>query len=89
MQLVVKINGIVYGRHKGSMKYRFNYIHVNYNCKTGFCYRNNTTGFSFLESCEKEKEKYENVNHWKCEKCNKLFSRFKQLKQHKEEHHAH
>jgi hypothetical protein len=88
MQLVVKINGIVYGRHKGSMKYRFNYIHVNYNCKTGFCYRNNTTGFSFLESCEKEKEKYENVYHWKCEKCNKLFSRFKQLKQHKEEHHA-
>jgi hypothetical protein len=86
---VVKIKGIVYGRYKGS-KYRFNYIHVNYSDKTGFCYKNNTIGFSFLESHEKQKEKqkYENVNHWKCEKCNKVFSRFKQLKQHKEEHHS-
>ena len=85
---MVKIKGIVYCKHKGSKKYRLNYIHVNYNDKTGFYYKNNTIGVSFLESYEKEKEKYENANHWKCEKCSKLFSRFKQLKQHKEEHHA-
>ena len=50
---------------------KLNYIHVNYNGKTGFCYTNNTIGFSFLDSHEKQKEKqkHENVNHWKCEKC--------------------
>ena len=87
---MVKIKGIAYGKYKGSKKYKLNYIHVNYNGKTGFCYKNNTIGFSLLTSHEKqeEKQKHENVNHWKCEKCNKLFSRFKQLKQHKEEYHA-
>jgi hypothetical protein len=88
IKLAIKIKGIVYGRYRGSKKYRLNYIHANYNDKTGFCYKNNTIGFSFLESHEKEKQKQENMNHWKCEKCNKLFSRFKQLKQHKEEYHA-
>ena len=87
---MVKIKGIAYGKYKGSKKYKLNYIHVNYNGKTGFCYKNNTIGFSLLASHEKQKEKqkHENVNHWKCEKCNKLFSRFRQLKQHKEEHHS-
>ena len=36
---------------------KLNYIHVNYNGKTGFCYTNNTIGFSLLESHEKEKQK--------------------------------
>ena len=69
---------------------KLNYIHVNYNGKTGFCYTNNTIGFSLLESHEKEKQKQknENANHWKCEKRNNFFSRFRQLKQHKEEYHA-
>ena len=87
---MIKIKRIAHDKYKGSKKYRLNYIHVNYNDKTGFCHKNNIIGFSFLESHEKEreKEKNENVNHWKFEKCDKLFSRFKQLKHHKEEHHA-
>ena len=83
---MVKIKGIARGKYKSSKKYKLNYIHTNYNDKTGFCYRNNTIGFSLVES--HEKEKHENVSHWKCEKCNKLFSAFKQLKQHKEEHYS-
>src|ERR671939_477401 len=86
IKLAIKIKGIVYGRYRGSKKYKLNYIHVNYNDKTGFCYKNNTIGVSSLELYEKEKQKHENVNHWKCEKCNNFFSRFRQLKQYKEEH---
>jgi hypothetical protein len=71
-------------QYKGSKKYKLNYIYVNYNNKTGF-YRNTIRSF-FLEPDEKQKQ--ENVKHWKCEKCNNFFSRFRQLKQHKEEHHA-
>jgi hypothetical protein len=85
---VIKIKRIAHGKYKGSKKYRLNYIHVNYDDKTGFYYKNNTIGFSFLKSYEKEKQKNENVNHWKREKCNNFFSRFRQLKHHKEEHHA-
>jgi uncharacterized Zn-finger protein len=78
---------IAHGKYKGSKKYKLNYIYVNYDDKTGFCYKNKTR-FSFLESHEKQKQGKENTKHWKCEKCNNLFSRFKQLKRHKEEHHA-
>ena len=81
---MVKIKGIAYCKYKGSKKYKLNYIHVNYDDKTGFSYKNNTIGSIY----EKEEQKHENVNHWKCEKCNNSFSRFRQLKQHKEEHHA-
>jgi hypothetical protein len=83
---VVKIKGIAPGKYKGSNKnkYKLNCIYVNYNNKTGFY--ENTIGFSFMESQQKQKQ--ENVKHWKCEKCNNFFSRFRQLKQHKEEHHA-
>jgi hypothetical protein len=69
-------------KYKGSKKYKLNYIYVNYNDKTGFCYKNKTE-FSFLESYEKQGK--ENTKYWKCEKYNNLFSRFKQLKRHNEE----
>ena len=86
--MVVKIKGLARGKYKNSKKYKLNYVPINYNGKTGFCYKNTTVEFSLLTSHEKEKEKLENANHWKCEKCNKLFARFRQLKSHKEEHHS-
>jgi ribosomal protein L37AE/L43A len=87
--VVVKIRGIVPGKYKGSKRYKLNYMYVNYNNKTGFCYKNTIRSF-LSESCEKQNQKQEkeNVKHWKCEKCNNLFSRFRQLKQHKVEYHA-
>ena len=59
---------IAHGKYKGSKKYKLNYIYVNYNDKTGF---------SFLESYEKQKQEKENTKYWKCEKSDNLFSRFK------------
>jgi hypothetical protein len=60
---VVKIKSIAYGKYKDSKKYKLNYVPINYNGKTGFCYKNNTIDSSLLTSYEKEKEKLENVNH--------------------------